>query len=108
MMTSYDDVMRTIVEIPAAQLQALDAWCRGAGVSRAEGVRRAVARQIAEAQVPAAGAADAFGLWRGRAVDGVAYERLVREEWTADAGRPGTPPRQAPGVRRKPGSPKPK
>jgi len=33
---------RTIVDIPAAQMRELDARCRVLGVSRAEGVRRAV------------------------------------------------------------------
>jgi hypothetical protein len=33
---------RTIVDIPPAQMRELDARCRVLGVSRAEGVRRAV------------------------------------------------------------------
>jgi hypothetical protein len=33
---------RTIVDIPAAQMRQLDARCRTLGISRAEGVRRAV------------------------------------------------------------------
>jgi hypothetical protein len=33
---------RTIVDIPATQMRELDARCRVLGVSRAEGVRRAV------------------------------------------------------------------
>ena len=33
---------RTIVDIPAAQMRDLDSRCRALGVSRAEGVRRAV------------------------------------------------------------------
>jgi len=33
---------RTIVDIPSAQMRQLDARCRTLGISRAEGVRRAV------------------------------------------------------------------
>ena len=33
---------RTIVDIPSAQIRNLDARCRTLGISRAEGVRRAV------------------------------------------------------------------
>jgi hypothetical protein len=33
---------RTIVDIPSAQMRNLDARCRTLGISRAEGVRRAV------------------------------------------------------------------
>jgi hypothetical protein len=33
---------RTIVDIPTSQIRDLDARCRALGISRAEGVRRAV------------------------------------------------------------------
>jgi hypothetical protein len=33
---------RTIVDIPSAQMRDLDSRCRALGISRAEGVRRAV------------------------------------------------------------------
>jgi hypothetical protein len=33
---------RTIVDIPTAQMRDLDSRCRALGISRAEGVRRAV------------------------------------------------------------------
>jgi hypothetical protein len=33
---------RTIVDIPSAQMRQLDARCRTLGISRAEGVRRAI------------------------------------------------------------------
>jgi len=44
MMTGYVDALRTIVDIPEDQLAALDAWRTARGVSRAEAVRRAVAK----------------------------------------------------------------
>lgn len=78
-MTWYDDAMRTIVELPQEQVEALDALCRRDGISRAEAVRRAVASHLRENQMLATGGA--FGLWRGRRVSGVTYQTRLRREW---------------------------
>jgi metal-responsive CopG/Arc/MetJ family transcriptional regulator len=72
--------MRTIIELPPAQLEALDAVCRRDGISRAEAIRRAIAASLGE--TTASGRKAAFGLWRGRrTADGLAYERRLRREW---------------------------
>ena len=81
MMTLYDDEMRTIVELPTEQLTALDALCARDGISRAEAVRRAVAEHLARER--SARPDEAFGLWRRRPVDGVAYQQRLRGEWDA-------------------------
>jgi len=75
--------MRTIIELPAAQLSALDTWCRRDGISRAEAIRQAVAAhlRLERSRTPD----PAFGLWKDRPVDGLAYERRMRREW--DRGR---------------------
>lgn len=79
MMTWYDDIMRTIIELPEDQIQALDGLCRRAGISRAEAIRQAVASHV---RLERQSAPDpAFGLWRGRGVDGLTYERRLRGEW---------------------------
>jgi hypothetical protein len=79
MMPSYDDDVRTIIDLPEEQIRALAEVCRREKVSRAEAVRRAVAEYASR---HATGEADgAFGLWRGRRVDGLAYERRLRREW---------------------------
>jgi metal-responsive CopG/Arc/MetJ family transcriptional regulator len=76
MMTS----MRTIIDLPPAQLDALDAWCRRDGISRAEAIRRAVAATVG--QQAAGGREAAVGLWRDRrGPDGLTYERRLRREW---------------------------
>jgi hypothetical protein len=93
MITSYDDVMRTIIEVPAEQLEALAELCRRENISRAEAIRRAIAAHVGRARRDAA--APAFGLWRDRAIDGLAYERRFRQEWDAP------PAAQAPGSRRR-------
>jgi hypothetical protein len=56
---------RTIVDIPAAQMRELDARCQVLGVSRAEGVRRAVDAFL---NVKYGLEQEGFGLWtRGSA-----------------------------------------
>ena len=82
-MTWYDDAMRTIIDVPAQQLDALDDVCRRDGISRAEAIRRAVALLL---QQRGGAPEQAFGLWRGRKVDGLAYERALRDEWHDAAG----------------------
>lgn len=81
MMPRYDDGMRTIIEIPEDQLRALDTWRLARGISRAEAVRRAVAVLLDE-QVDVRASVDAaFGIWSGRAVDGLAEQQRLRAEW---------------------------
>jgi hypothetical protein len=75
--------MRTIIELPAAQLEALDAICEREGISRAEGVRRSVAQYVQQQR--ASTPDKAFGLWRGRGVDGLTYEAHLRREWDTAA-----------------------
>lgn len=83
MMTCYDDViMRTIIELPGDQVDALDALCRRDGISRAEAVRRAVALLVGAKGALASGTA--FGVWRDRREDGLVYQDRVRgTEWGA-------------------------
>jgi len=71
--------MRTIIELPLAQLQALDTLCVREGISRAEAIRRAVAEHLERHRADAAGA---FGFWRARRIgDSVRYQRRLRQEW---------------------------
>jgi hypothetical protein len=55
---------RTIVDIPSAQMRQLDARCRTLGISRAEGVRRAVHGFL---NVKYGLDQQGFGLWSGTA-----------------------------------------
>lgn len=79
MMTSYDDETRTIIDLPADQLEALETLCRREGISRAEAIRQAVAGHLRTAR--ASGPDAAFGLWRGRRADGLTQQRRLRREW---------------------------
>ena len=74
--------MRTIIDVPPEQLDALDDVCRRDGISRAEAIRRAVALLLKQR----GGAPEqAFGIWRERKTDGLTYERRLRDEWREPA-----------------------
>jgi hypothetical protein len=76
----YDvGIMRTIVDLTEDQVKSLAALCAAKGISRAEAVRRAVARLIAEEQRP--DRARAFGAWKQHALDGARAVRRLRDEW---------------------------
>jgi hypothetical protein len=70
--------MRTIVDLPVPQLEALDSLCRREGISRAEAVRRAVGEHLERHR---ADRDAAYGLWRTRNLDSLEYERALRDEW---------------------------
>lgn len=70
--------MRTIVDIPPAQLHQLDEMCRRENLSRAEAVRRAISLFVQEHGIPPDAA---FGLWKGRGHEGVRYQQALRGEW---------------------------
>ena len=48
-------------------------------MSRTEAVRRAVAAYLDAKQLTERD--ELFGLWRDRELDGLAYERTLRDEW---------------------------
>jgi hypothetical protein len=79
MMTCYDDVMRTIIELPDEQLDALSNICAQENISRAEIIRRAVGNYL-QANQPGKGRS-AFGLWKKKKVDALKYESKLRAEW---------------------------
>lgn len=75
--------MRTIVELLDPQVEALARLCRKKGISRAEAIRRAVDKMVADDE--AAGAAEnrraGFGLWQGRKAESRSYVGALRVEW---------------------------
>ena len=75
---SDDDDMRTIIDLPDADRELLDALCRQRGVSRAEGLRQALRQWLDQQAIdPEA----VFGLWRDRGGTALEQERSLREEW---------------------------
>jgi len=71
--------MRTIVDLTDDQVKSLAALCAAKGISRAEAVRRAVARLLAEEQRP--DRARAFGAWSRTKSDRATTIRRLRDEW---------------------------
>ncbi len=78
-MTSYDDVVRTIIDLPEDQLRTLKEICAREKVSRAEVIRGAVASYIREKQ--AGKGQNAFGLWKKKKINALKYEGKLRGEW---------------------------
>lgn len=72
--------MRTIIDLPEQQYEALKALAKREQASRAELVRRALAEYLAR-RAPAPGDDEAFGLWRDRDRDSLIYQERIRQEW---------------------------
>jgi hypothetical protein len=72
--------MRTIVDLPDRQIEALERICQRRKLSRTELIRQAVDSYLQE-HLPARD--EAFGLWKreGPNEDGVAFQRRLRKEW---------------------------
>jgi metal-responsive CopG/Arc/MetJ family transcriptional regulator len=72
--------MRVLIDLAEKQLQTLDVLSKKAGRSRAALVREAVSEYLAHQAIDDGGD-EAFGLWRGIAPDGLAYQEELRREW---------------------------
>ncbi|MGZ8257062.1 MAG: ribbon-helix-helix domain-containing protein [Gallionella sp.] len=70
--------MRTLIDIPDEQIAALSVICEAEKTSRSEVVRRGIALYIEQSKPSAV---QAFGLWRSKQVDGMAYQDGMRAEW---------------------------
>jgi len=71
--------MRTIVDLPENQIEALKRMSKTSRASRAELVRRAIDEYLAR-HLPAQDD-EAFGIWRKRKIDGLEYQDHMRDEW---------------------------
>jgi Ribbon-helix-helix protein, copG family len=74
--------MRTLVDIPELELEALNALSKARSTSRAELVRLAI-KAFIESNRPAT-SRDGFGLWKGKGIDGLEFQRRIRSEWDRD------------------------
>jgi hypothetical protein len=70
--------MRTLVDLPEADLKQLNELSRARKTSRTQLIRLAVTGFLAENKP---GLEDSFGLWKGKREDGVAYQDRLRSEW---------------------------
>lgn len=76
--------MRTIVDIPEEDIEQLATICQQDNVSRAHAIREAVKQYVKSKQQSSYQKAihEAFGGWAHKNIDGLTYERAIREEWT--------------------------
>lgn len=70
---------RILVDLAEDQLQELAAIVEAEKRPRAVVIREAIQAYIAQRKPGLA--ADTFGLWKHRGVDGLAYQEKLREEW---------------------------
>ncbi|AYZ64969.1 ribbon-helix-helix protein, CopG family [Burkholderia multivorans] len=70
---------RILIDLPDAQVQALAAVVEAEQRPRAAVIRDAIDAYLAQRKRTAG--ADVFGLWKGKKVDGLAYQEALREEW---------------------------
>ncbi len=72
--------MRTIIDIPKPILDEIDVLAKEQKISRAEAVRRAMAEYLEKRARSRPDAA--FGIWKSRKIDPLAYEDALRGEWS--------------------------
>ncbi len=71
--------MRTLIDLPDTQIQALAALCERMHQSRAALIREAAAEYLERRTLRSTGSA--FGLWGREGTDGVAHQQQTRAEW---------------------------
>lgn len=74
---------RTLVGFADQDLSLLDEISASQHVSRAELIRQAVSNYLEQFKSADADkiTGDAFGLWRAKKVDGLAFQNKLRQEW---------------------------
>lgn len=77
--------MCTIDDIPDDLAAELTTLAQRRGISRAELIRRALAAYLdlipAESKAGKDALEAAYGIWKDRNIDGVEYQRKLRDEW---------------------------
>lgn len=71
--------MRTLIDLPNSQIQALAALCERVNQPRAAIIREAVAEYLERRIIKPTDAA--YGAWGPSALDGLAYQEKARAEW---------------------------
>ena len=72
--------MRTLVDIPDADIRKLSHLSAKRKVSRAALIREAITGFLARNE-PERSRKKAFGIWRDLEIDSVEYQRKLRDEW---------------------------
>ncbi len=72
--------MRTLIDLPDSQIQALAVLCDQMKQPRAALIREAVAEYLLKHRTQTS-IDEAFGLWGAGGVDGLEYQDKARAEW---------------------------
>jgi hypothetical protein len=72
--------MRTLIDLPDSQIQALAALCDKVKQPRAALIREAVADYLLKHRTQKS-IDEAFGLWGSGGMDGLEYQDKARAEW---------------------------
>jgi hypothetical protein len=76
--------MAVLIELPEHQAFLLKQYCDVAQISEAEAMRQALTQflaRIAQKSSRTLREHPAFGLWRDKQQDGLAYQERLRDEW---------------------------
>lgn len=73
--------MRTIVDIPDIQVKALNQLSKKKRVSKAEIIRQALTNYLNQSSKIKKSFDDSFGLWKDKNIDGIEYQKKLRNEW---------------------------
>jgi metal-responsive CopG/Arc/MetJ family transcriptional regulator len=73
--------MRTIIDIPDAQIKILDQLSKNKRLSRAHIIRHALDIYISNCVKSKKSYESAFGIWKNKKLDALAYQRNLRDEW---------------------------
>jgi len=71
--------MRTLVDIPEADLKKLNRLSKARKTSRAQLVRHAISDYLKAQKKDTLD--EVFGMWKDRGIDGLEYQLKMRAEW---------------------------
>jgi predicted transcriptional regulator len=71
--------MRTVIDLPDEQIEPLKTLASSLNISRTELIQRAVADYLRRFETPTD--ETAFGIWKQRGEDGLAYQERMHSEW---------------------------
>jgi len=79
----YDDAMRTIIDLPQEQIDALAEICERDNISRAEAIRRALSQWLSDDRRRRREEVlkRTFGAWKHYGIDTDTYLAELRSEW---------------------------
>lgn len=72
-------IMRTIIDLPESQVNALAELCKSQSISRAEAIRRALSEMLSQQRTAEREAA--FGAWKDKKVNSREFVDALRSEW---------------------------